>query len=164
MTEDQNDNLRNLVADVAAAYFSNSHVATAEIGPVIEQIAKSLKALGEQLETAPLAKEEPDATRRLTPAQIRKSITPDALISFEDGRPYKTLRRHLAVKGQTPEQYREKWGLPKNYPMVTENYSAARSRMAKQLGLGNHRTAAASPAEPVPRGRRRRSAFETPKE
>ncbi len=67
---------------------------------------------------------------------MRKSITPETLISFEDGRPYKTLKRHLAGRGLTPEQYRQKWGLPADYPMVSPNYSAARSQMAKSLGLG----------------------------
>ena len=67
---------------------------------------------------------------------MRKSITPDGLISFEDGKSYKTLKRHLSGHDLTPEQYREKWGLPRDYPMVAPNYSAARSQMAKSLGLG----------------------------
>jgi predicted transcriptional regulator len=157
MAEEQGDNLRDLVAEVAAAYFSNSHVSSAEIGAVIEQIAQSLGAVGGNASAPPPTEAEPEAKRRLTPAQVRKSITPDALISFEDGRPYKTLRRHLSVKGLTPEQYREKWGLPKDYPMVSASYSATRSQMAKQLGLGNRRAAAPS-AEPAPRGRRRTGA------
>jgi len=126
-------NLQQLVADVAAAYFSNSHITASEISNVIGQIASSLAAVG-----AP-ASETPAETleeRKLTPAQIRKSVTREALISFEDNKPYKTLRRHLAVKGLTPEQYREKWGLAKDYPMVSPAYSESRSNMAKALGLG----------------------------
>jgi predicted transcriptional regulator len=157
MAEEQHGNLRDLVAEVAAAYFANSHVATAEIGSVIEQIAKSLGAIGGVAEPAGSPEVEASAPKRLTPAQVRKSITPDALISFEDGRSYKTLRRHLAVKGLTPEQYREKWGLPSDYPMVTVSYSAARSQMAKDLGLGNRRRVEPAPA-PTPRGRRRGAA------
>jgi predicted transcriptional regulator len=156
MAEEQNHNLRDLVAEVAAAYFSNSHVGVGEIGAVIEHIAKSLGAIGESPTSVTVSEEEPPA-RRLTPAQIRKSITPEALISFEDGKPYKTLRRNLSVKGLTPEQYREKWGLPTDYPMVAANYSAARSQMAKDLGLGNRRRGALAAAAPAPATRRRRA-------
>jgi predicted transcriptional regulator len=126
-------NFQQLVADVAAAYFQNSHVTASEISNVIGQIASSLAAVGAPAVEAPAETVE---ERKLTPAQIRKSITRDALISFEDGKSYKTLRRHLAVKGLTPEQYREKWGLAKDYPMVSPAYSEARSNMAKALGLG----------------------------
>lgn len=155
MAEENGDNLRDLVAEVAAAYFSNSHVAVGEISSVIEQIARSLGAVGGDATSAAPAEESEAPPRRLTAAQIRKSITPEALISFEDGRPYKTLRRHLRVKGLTPEQYREKWGLPSDYPMVAASYSAARSKMAKDLGLGARRGSAAAPA-PAPATRRRR--------
>ncbi len=132
MTEEASD-LRTLVAEVAAAYFSNSHVATADIPQVIGAITASLQGVGE---AAPAAEEAEPERKKLTAAQIRKSVTPEALISFEDGKSYKTLRRHLAVKGLTPEDYRAKWGLPPDYPMVSPNYSAARSQMAKALGLG----------------------------
>jgi predicted transcriptional regulator len=152
MAGDNGDNLRDLVAEVAAAYFTNSHVGVGEIGSVIDQIAKSLSAIGEGTAPVPGVETAEPADRRLTAAQIRKSVTPQALISFEDGRPYKTLRRHLSVKGLTPEQYREKWGLPRDYPMVAASYSAARSEMAKALGLGNRRAAAAPMS--APRGRR----------
>jgi predicted transcriptional regulator len=138
-------NLQQLVADVAAAYFSNSHVTASEISNVIGQIASSLAGVGAP---TPEATAETAEERKLTPAQIRKSITRDAIISFEDNKPYKTLRRHLAVKGLTPEQYREKWGLAKDYPMVSPAYSEARSNMARALGLGRQvgaRTAAKAP-------------------
>jgi predicted transcriptional regulator len=125
--------LRKVVADVAAAYFGNSHVTPSEISNVIGQIASSLAAVGAPATEAPA---ETSEERKLSAAQVRKSITRDALISFEDNKPYKTLRRHLAVKGLTPEQYREKWGLPKDYPMVAPAYSEARSNMARALGLG----------------------------
>jgi predicted transcriptional regulator len=80
-----------------------------------------------------------EETPRANPAQIRKSITPDALISFIDGRPYKSLKRHLTSQGLTPDDYRAKFGLPPTYPMVAESYSAARSELAKSLGLGQMR-------------------------
>ena len=73
---------------------------------------------------------------------IKKTITPDYLISLEDGRRYKSLRRHLAARGLTPEQYREKWGLPHDYPMVAPSYSARRSELARSLGLGQKRSEA----------------------
>ena len=135
MADETQDNLRDLVAEVSAAYFANSHVGVSEIASVIEQVARSLGAIGvSSSQTAPEV--EQPAAARLTAAQIRKSITPDALHSFEDNKPYKTLRRHLATRGLSPEQYREKWGLPSDYPMVAPNYSAARSQLAKSLGLG----------------------------
>lgn len=160
MAEENGDTLRDLVADVAAAYFSNSHVAVSDIAAVIDQIARSLGAVGSAAESEPGKEEEPLSARRLTPAQIRKSITPEALISFEDGRPYKTLRRHLAVKGLTPEQYREKWGLPPDYPTVAASYSAARSKMAKDLGLGS-RLSGQRPRAAAPARRRRAPAAKT---
>jgi len=156
---DDDNQLRELVADVAAAYFSNMHVVAADIPNVISQIAASLQAvradIGPTADVEPSrenpSREEPareaaearvEAPTKLTPAQIRKSITPEALLSFEDGRSYKTLRRHLSSKGLTPEQYREKWGLPPDYPMVSPNYSAARSQMARTIGLGRKVTPA----------------------
>jgi len=161
--------LQQIVGQVAAAYFSNSHVSPAEIPTVIGQIASSLGAVG-----APAGQAEAESAEetKLTPAQIRRSIRPEALISFEDSKPYKTLRRHLAVRGLSPDDYRAKWGLPKDYPMVAPSYSEARSAMAKALGLGSRVSAQAQPAgaaaaapkrqtkgrSPSPRGRKPRSA------
>jgi predicted transcriptional regulator len=156
--------LRKLVADVAAAYFTNSHVTPAEIPNVMQHIAASLSAVGSG-EAAPVAEPaaavEATPATKLSPAQISRSITPEVLISFEDGKPYKTLRRHLAAKGLTPEQYRIKWGLPPDYPMVAPAYSKARSQMAKANGLGGSRArarpepaAAARPRRAGPRTRR----------
>jgi len=139
--------LRKIVADVAAAYFSNSHVTPSEISNVISQIATSLSAVGGSVAASPA---ETPEEHKLTPAQIRKSITRDALISFEDNKPYKTLRRHLAVKGLTPEQYRDKWNLPKDYPMVAPAYSEARSNMARALGLGRQVSSRRTRGEPAP--------------
>jgi predicted transcriptional regulator len=129
--------LQKIVGQVAAAYFNNSHVTPAEIPSVITQIASSLAAVG-----APAVEATADVPEqpKLTPAQIRKSISRDALISFEDNKPYKTLRRHLAVRGMTPDEYRSKWGLPNDYPMVAPAYSEARSNLAKSLGLGSRVT------------------------
>jgi predicted transcriptional regulator len=139
--DEAEDHLRKLVAEVAAAYFSNNHVTSADIANVIQQIAQSLGGVspsgqGEQGEVAAAGDDAPNAPRKKTPAQIRKSITQDALISFENNKPYKTLKRHLSTRGLTLDQYREKHGLPKDYPSVAPAYSAARSAMAKQIGLG----------------------------
>ena len=146
---DSCENLRQLVAEVAAAYFSNSHVSPADIPSVVQQIASSLEAVGADIGETPSAPEQDDVPaqepiKRLTPAQVRKSITPEVLISFEDGRPYKTLKPLAAVRGLTPAQYREKHGLPKDYPMVSASYSEARSNMAKNIGLGQKGRAAKS--------------------
>lgn len=140
--------LQKIIGQVAAAYFGNSHVSPAEISTVINQIASSLAAVGEpQAEPATETGEQ----AKLTPAQIRKSIGQDALISFEDNKPYKTLRRHLSVKGLTPEDYRAKWGLPADYPTVAPAYSEARSQLAKSAGLGSQRggRGRAAPAAPA---------------
>ena len=86
-----------------------------------------------------------------TPAvPIRRSITPDFLICLDDGKRFKSLRRHLSGHGMTPEQYREKWNLPSDYPMVAPNYAAQRSALAKQIGLGQMRRKAAVPESLVP--------------
>jgi predicted transcriptional regulator len=147
--------LRQLVAEVAAAYFANSHVSPGEIPSVINQIAMSLGGVGV---AAPVSEPEPGPAKA-TNAQVRKSITPEALISFEDNKPYKTLRRHLATRGLTPESYREKWGLPSDYPMVAPTYSAARSELAKSLGLGQRGQAARRKAQAARRsGGRARTA------
>lgn len=156
--------MKDRVAEVAAAYFSNSHVGVSDIQKVIDEIAAGLSRVGGTAE--PAAGAEPakveTVTTRATPAQIRKSVSPDALISFEDGKSYKSLRRHLSIKGLTPEQYREKWGLPRDYPMVSPNYSAQRSALAKSLGLGSMgrgRPAKAAPTPaPAKRGRKPKTA------
>jgi predicted transcriptional regulator len=90
------------------------------------------------------------AQEKLIPLMpIKKTVTPDHLISLEDGRPYKSLKRHPSGRGLTPEQYRQKWGLPTDYPMVASNYAAGRSELAKAAGLGRQRKKqpAAAPAK-----------------
>lgn len=138
--------LQTVIGQVAAAYFNNNHVTPAEIPTVISSIANSIAAVGAptEVEAPP---EEPELPK-VTSSQIRRSITQDKLISFEDGKGYKTLRRHLAVKGLTPNDYRSKWGLPKDYPMVAPGYSEARSSLAKAAGFG--RPAAAATTAPAP--------------
>jgi len=135
---DKSDRLRELVSDVAAAYFSNSHVSPSEIPTVVAQIASSLSAVV-LTEGAPVTVASAPAIDRPSAAQIKASVKYDGLLSFEDGRVYKSLRRHLANRGLTPETYREKWGLPNDYPMVAASLSAKRSNMARANGLGRKR-------------------------
>jgi predicted transcriptional regulator len=150
------DRLRELVSNVAAAYFSNSSVSPADIPNVLAQIAASLGAIGVESETRPV--ETPGRQRaKPTEAEIRHSVRPDGLISFEDGRVYKTLRRHLNKLGLTPSQYRTKWGLPHDYPLVAPNLSEFRSAMARQKQLG-HLTKEPSPSPTLKEGRRPRAA------
>ncbi len=150
---DRADRLRELVSDVAAAYFSNTHVSPTEIAGVLDQIAASLGAIGESaVEGAPRADAAAEPQARLTTAQIRNSVKPDGIISFEDGRPYKTLRRHLSSLGMTPAQYLQKWGLPSDYPMVAPNLSAIRSELARSMRLGR----SAAPAQDPASGARRK--------
>jgi len=99
--------------------------------------------VSEPVNSAPLVEKQEPAV------SIRKSITPDYLVCLDDGKKFKSLRRHLAGLGMTPDQYRAKWGLPADYPMVAANYAAQRSELAKRIGLGQRAENAA------PRKRRR---------
>jgi len=132
-----------LTADLVSAYVTNNNVPVAELPALIASTHTTLAGLAQGAATGAPAVEKP------TPAQIRKSITPDALISFIDGKPYKTLKRHLRVKGMTFDEYRARYGLPRDYPTVAASYSETRSALAKGLGLGqHHRKAAPKAAEP----------------
>ncbi|MCJ2139575.1 MucR family transcriptional regulator [Methylobacterium sp. E-066] len=133
-----------LTSGLVSAYVSNNHLQPNEIATLIANTHAALTGLGRG--SAPAA----PAVEKLTPSQIRKSITPDALISFVDGKPYKTLKRHLSGAGMTIEQYRERYGLPRDYPSTAASYSEQRSALAKSLGLGNQRkTAAPKATEPT---------------
>ena len=135
-----------LTAAIVAAYLGNaSHVQAAEIPELIRSVRQALRE-----DTAPAAgaAEAPAEAPALTKAQIRKSITPDALISFIDNKPYKTLKRHLTRHGMDMSAYRQRYGLPSDYPSVAPNYSAARSEMARKLGLGARGRGGAAQAEP----------------
>src|SRR5271170_8492422 len=114
-----------------AAFVANNAVPRADLPALFEGLHAALKRLADGGEVA-LAVIEPP-----TPAvPIRKSVTPDYLICLDDGKRFKSLRRHLATLGMTPEQYRQKWNLPSDYPMVASNYAAQRSALAKTSGLG----------------------------
>jgi len=133
-----------LTADIVSAYVSNNSVPVSELATLLTSVHASLSGLASGGSDAPAK----DAIEKPTPAQIKKSITPDALISFEDGKPYKTLKRHLTIRGLTPEAYRAKYGLPVDYPMTSPSYSAQRSELARALGLGQQRRGRSKAAEP----------------
>jgi predicted transcriptional regulator len=122
-----------LTASIVSAYVSNNSVPSAEIANLIGQVHSALLRVSGGQVTAPV---EP-----LKPAvPVKRSITSDYLLCLEDGKKFKSLKRHLRTQySMTPDQYREKWGLPPDYPMVAPNYAAARSQLAKQMGLGQQR-------------------------
>ena len=117
----------NIVAQLASAYFSNHAVTVDEIPAILTMFSETVETMINP--TAPVRKE---------PAvSIKQSITPDYLVSLEDGQKYKSLKRHLRAQyNMTPDEYRAKWGLPADYPMVAPNYAARRSELAKTIGLG----------------------------
>jgi predicted transcriptional regulator len=145
--------------DVVAAYVSNNSVPTTELPTLIASVHEALNKVA----SGPVAQTS-EAFEKPTPAQVRKSIRPDGLVSFIDGKSYKTLKRHLTKHGLDPHTYRERYGLPADYPTTSANYSAQRSALAKSLGLGQPgRTGsgadqideAEEEAAPAPRGRRK---------
>jgi predicted transcriptional regulator len=122
--------LKTLTADIVAAYVGANRVSSDALPSLISE---TYAALSNVDGAAPAIDVQ---TVKATPAQIRKSVQESVLISFEDGRPYRTLKRHLTMRGLTPESYREKWGLPFDYPMVSPGYAKRRSEVAKATGLG----------------------------
>jgi predicted transcriptional regulator len=124
------EELLRMTADVVAAYVSNNTLPTAQLGDIINAVYHSLKGLEE-----PVAEPAPEPAKPAVP--IRKSITPDYLICLEDGKKLKMLKRHLrSTYNLTPDEYRARWGLAPDYPMVAPNYAEQRSAFAKKIGLG----------------------------
>ncbi len=124
-------NFIELTASIVSAYLSNNPTPAVEIPNLISQVHGALVRVSSgRNETAPLEPAKPAVS-------LKKSIAPDYLVCLEDGKRFKSLKRHLRTQySMTPEQYREKWGLPADYPMVAPNYAVARSQLAKQMGLG----------------------------
>jgi predicted transcriptional regulator len=136
MSNETPPNYIELTADIVSAFISNNSVPVSDLPSLIGNVHTALRNSGQP---APQREEA-----KPTPAvPIKRSITPDYLISLEDGKHYKSLKRHLTRLGLTPEAYREKWGLPHDYPMVAANYAAKRSELAKSIGLGQRRSKAA---------------------
>ena len=132
-----------LTAQIVAAFLSNNAVPIVDLSSVIRSVHRALADLG-----APVPLPE---TEKLVPAiSIKKSVTPDYIVCLEDGKQLKMLKRHLnTTYGMTPDEYRAKWGLPSDYPMVAPNYAAQRSSLAKSIGLGRKPVATPEPT-PVP--------------
>lgn len=151
LQKSSNNETTALTVQIVSAHVANNIVAPNDLPALIGQIYSALSALGKPAEPAPVRPE---------PAlPIRKSVTPDYLICLEDGKKLKMLKRHLhSAYNMTPEQYRERWGLPAAYPMVAPNYASQRSALAKTIGLGTRRAAPAPQPEPAPKARRGRKA------
>lgn len=127
-----NDNLIELTADVVAAYVSNNPIQVGDLPNLIADVHAALSRVGGP---------EPVQVEKPKPAvNPKKSVFDDYIICLEDGKKFKSLKRHLMTHyGLSPEDYREKWGLDPSYPMVAPNYAAARSQLAKKMGLGRKR-------------------------
>lgn len=151
--EDQDgmkDNKLDLTAAIVSAYVSKNSVPMANLAELVAAVHASLA----KLDVDP----EPEKAAPVPAVPVRKSVTKDYIISLEDGRKFKSLKRHLATHyGMTPDQYRQKWGLPADYPMVAPSYAATRSALARSIGLGRKETptsveeGAANPAAKKPR-------------
>ncbi|MFC2253954.1 MucR family transcriptional regulator [Labrys portucalensis] len=152
---EEDTSLVDLTVDIVSAYVANNQVATASLADLIRTVHGSLTNLNN-----PRPVEADTPPKPAVP--IKKSVTPDYIICLEDGLKFKSLTRHLRTAyGLTPAQYREKWSLPSDYPMVAPNYSATRSRLAKELGLGqmNRKAISAPPPPPAPsKGRKKKAA------
>ena len=128
----KSSNYIELATEIVSAFVSNNSVTPADLPALIGNVHAALQNVGSPPQQQEQAKPTPAVP-------VRKSVTPDFLISLEDGKQYKSLKRHLSGRGLTPEQYREKWGLSRDYPMVAPNYAAKRSELAKSMGLGQQR-------------------------
>lgn len=127
--ETPSNELLSLTTEIVAAHVSNNTVPVTELPQLIEQVYKTLANVG--VEPAP-AQERPQPA-----VPIKKSVTPDYIVCLEDGKKLKMLKRHLKTAyDMSPEEYRDRWQLPPDYPMVAPNYAKQRSKLAKQIGLG----------------------------
>ncbi|WP_095081588.1 MucR family transcriptional regulator [Mesorhizobium sophorae] len=142
---DETINLIELTADIVSAYVSKNAVPIASLPELISSVNSSLSKLGQLI--------EPEKPAQHPAVNPKRSVFPDYIVCLEDGKKFKSLKRHLGVHyGLTPDEYREKWGLKADYPMVAPNYAAARSEMAKAIGLG--RKAPVKPAKKAPATRK----------
>ncbi len=151
-------NLTELATEIVSAFVANNKVAVGDLSKLISDVHTALQ---QTMSGGPKTEE-----KRQEPAvSIRRSVQPDYIVCLEDGKHFKSLKRHLATEhNMSPQEYRQKWGLPRDFPMVAPNYAASRSEMAKKIGLGQARRKAAEPApQPEPRrrgGRPRKQAAE----
>ena len=132
MKDNDNSELLALTADIVAAHVSNNSVAVGDLPRMIADVYATLASVEAPAE---------EVEEELVPAvAVRSSVKPDYIVCLEDGKKLKMLKRHLkAAYNMTPEEYRQRWGLPSDYPMVAPNYAAQRSKLAKEIGLGTRR-------------------------
>jgi predicted transcriptional regulator len=144
--------LLDLTARIVSAYAGNATLSPAELTDVIGSVSRALSQLSS-------TSVEPEP-KELSPAvPVKKSVTADFIVCLEDGKKLKMLKRHLmSTYGMTPADYRTKWSLPRDYPMVAPNYAATRSQLAKKIGLGKSPAKPSTPAKPAARRGRPRKA------
>ncbi len=156
MSELQNTpNTIELAADIVSAFVSNNSVPVAELPVVIGSVHAALSQVASDSTQQPVDEPKQPAV------PIKRSVQPDYIVCLDDGKRFKSLKRHLrTVYNITPDQYRAKWGLAHDYPMVAPNYAEARSRLAKQMGLGARRKRTPEPTPPAApaKGRRKKAA------
>lgn len=132
---DTRNDLVEMAADIVSAYVSANQVPPSEIPALIRTVYASLQQIAGSSPVTVASAQEPAVP-------VKKSITPDYIVCLEDGKKFKSLKRHLRTKySMTPDEYRTKWGLPHDYPMVAPNYAKERSNLAKRMGLGHARRA-----------------------
>ncbi len=128
----QREDLLSLTADIVSSHVSNNMVAVSDVPPLIESVYHTLMRISSP---TPLAEERPEPA-----VPVRRSVTPEHIICLEDGKKLKMLKRHLKTQyNMSPDEYRERWGLPADYPMVAPNYAEQRRKLAKKIGLGTAR-------------------------
>ena len=133
MTDGAGKGYIDLTANIVSAYLANNPTPASEIPNLISQVHSALMRVSSGRSEVPVEPAKPAVS-------LKKSINPDYLICLEDGKRFKSLKRHLRAQyNMTPEQYRDKWSLPPDYPMVAPNYAVARSQLAKKMGLGQQR-------------------------
>jgi predicted transcriptional regulator len=134
MGDDIHPNFIGLTAEIVSAYVSNNAVPSADIPSLINQVHSALLRVSS-------GQGEPMSEPLKPAVPVKRSINPDFIVCLEDGKKFKSLKRHLRTQySMTPEQYRDKWGLPADYPMVAPNYAVTRSKLAKEMGLGRARS------------------------
>ncbi|MGU3661151.1 MucR family transcriptional regulator [Methylobacterium fujisawaense] len=141
-------------ANLVAAYVCNNSVPASELPALIASIHMAITGLG----TGAVAIQATEEVAKPTASSVRKSISDEGIVSFIDGKAYKTLKRHLTSHGMTPQQYRERYGLPQDYPMVAPAYAAKRSELARAIGLGQVGTKQAKPEPEKKAASRKRAA------
>lgn len=140
-----NIDIVSLASDIVVAYVSNNPVPRADLPALIADVHAAIERLRLGAGQEPEAKQSPAVS-------VKKSVTPEHIVCLEDGKAFKSLKRHLATHhGMTPDEYRAKWNLPRNYPMVAPAYAEARSTLARSMGLGRKRAAEAAASEEKPK-------------